>query len=248
LIRRADRVIPTTWADGERYRRLGVPAERLTRICPAVPEAVAEPNRDETLKSLGIPVGSRFIVTDGQLEHGSGPKDAIVAFDMLRYEANDLHLVVFGARAGTSTLEQFGRALAFDDFRVHFADANQNLFHAEPPLPPVSRATAIRLATAVWVTAPHGGTDEVLEAMMASKPVVAWATPDLTEIIDDGMTGFLVPVGDKAMLAAKARLLIDDPELAAWMGKAARTRAIERFPVGRMIEQFGRVYTELAES
>src|SRR5947207_366200 len=32
--RRADRVIPTTWAEGSRYRRLGVPAEVLTRIAP----------------------------------------------------------------------------------------------------------------------------------------------------------------------------------------------------------------------
>ncbi|MCE9562524.1 MAG: glycosyltransferase family 4 protein [Planctomycetes bacterium] len=248
LIRRADRVIPMTWADGERYRRLGVPAERLTRICPAAPELAVETNREATLKLMGMPSDSRFILTDGQLERGSGPKDAVVAFDMLRYEARDLHLAVFGAGVGTSTLEQFGRALAFDDFRIHFPDPSENSFRAEFPLTPVSRAVAVRQATVVWVTAPHGGTDEVLEAMAASKPVVAWATPDLTEIIDDGVTGFLVPVGDKAMLAAKARLLIDDPDLAAWMGKGARTRAMERFPIGRMIEQFGRVYTELAES
>jgi len=248
LIRRADRVIPMTWADGERYRGLGVPAERLTRICPAPLDVAVEANREATLKLMNMPASARFIVTDGELERGSGPKDAIVAFDMLRYEASDLHLAVFGARSGTSTLEQFGRALAFDDFRVRFPDPGDDRFRAEFPLTSVDRAVAVRQATAVWVTAPHGGTDEVLEAMAAGKPVVAWATPDLTEIIDDGVTGFLVPVGDKAMLAAKTRLLLDDKELVAWMGKGARTRVMERFPVGRMIEQFGRVYTELAES
>ncbi len=237
LIRRADRVIPTTWADGERYRRLGVHAERLTRICPASPEPDPGSDRDAALQQLGIPFNSRLIVADGQLEQGSGPKDAIVAFDMLRYDARDLHLVMFGAGAGTGTLEKFGQALAFDDFRVKFAEHGT-----------VVRSTLVQMATAVWVTTPHGGTNEILEAMVARKPVVAWATPDLTEIIDDGVTGFLVPIGDKAMLAAKTRLLLDDVVLAERMGKAGRARATERFPVARMVDQFGRVYVELADS
>ncbi len=236
IIRRADRVIPITWADGERYRKLGVHAERLTRICPAAPEPAAGVNRNAALHEMGLPENSRLIVTHGQLEQGTGPKDAIVAFDMLRYEARDLHLVMFDAGAGTSTLEQFGQSLAFDDFRVSFPGQN------------IDRATAVQLATEVWVTAPHGGTDYVLEAMAAGKPVVAWATPDLTEIIDDGVTGFLVPVGDKAMLAAKARLLIDDPALANWMGKAGQVRARERFPIGRMVDQYARVYAEVSET
>jgi len=237
LIRRADRVVPNTWADGERYRRLGVHAERLTRICPAASQLAPVSDPSAVLAELQLPPNSRFIVTNGQLEHGSGPKDAIVAFDMLRYEANDLHLVVYGAGHGRPVLEQFGQSLAFDDFRIKFPDENI-----------VDRATAVQLATAVWVTSPHGGTEEVLEAMAAGKPIVAWATPDLTEIIDDGVTGFLVPVGDKAMLAAKGRLLIDDPALAEWMGKAGQRRATERFPVARMVDQFSRVYSEVADS
>src|SRR5207302_216751 len=81
-----------------------------------------------------------------------------VAFDMLRYDARDLHLVVSGAGSAATALEQFGRALAFDDFRIHFA-----------PCGP-ARAAAVRLASAVWVTAPRGGTDEALEAMAAGIP------------------------------------------------------------------------------
>ncbi|WP_439631696.1 glycosyltransferase family 4 protein [Gemmata sp.] len=236
LIRRADRVVPVTWADGERYRVLGVPAERLTRISPAAPDPRPDEGADAVLQSLGFPPNSRVIVTDGQLELGSGPRDAIVAFDMLRYEHRDLHLAVFGAGAGAPLLEQLGRALAFDDYRVRIFDASAD------------RARAIAAAAAVWVTAPHGGTDYALEAMAAGKPVVAWGTPDLTEVVLDGQTGYLVPIGDKAMLASKARALLADPNLAEWMGKAARARAAERFPVARMVEQYARVYAELADS
>ncbi|MBA4189452.1 MAG: hypothetical protein C0467_15790 [Planctomycetaceae bacterium] len=237
LIRRADRVVPTTWADGERYRKLGIHAERLTRICPGVPESVPGANPDAILEKLGIPLNSRYIVMDAQLEHGSGAKDAIVAFDMLRYDCKDLHLVVFGAGAGTSPLVQFGHGLAHEDFRVKFAEHETT-----------DRAQVVQKALAVWVTTPQGGTNEALEAMAAGKPVVACATPDLTEIIDDGVTGFLVPVGDKAMLATKTRWLLDDPAYAEKMGKAGRVRATERFPVARMIDQFSHVYVELANS
>src|SRR5262249_31521369 len=108
-----------------------------------------------------------------------GPKDAIVAFDMLRYDAKDLYLVVFGAGAEAPALEQFGRSLAFDDFRIRFAPGDWN------------RASGVRLAEAVFVTSPSGGVEEALEAMAAGRPVVGWRTPELTEIVDDRATAVL---------------------------------------------------------
>jgi glycosyltransferase involved in cell wall biosynthesis len=232
-LRRADRVVPATRADGDRYRRLGVPAEVLTLIPPAAPRPAPEPNRDAFCRELGIPPGSRLVLAGGGSERGVGPKDAIVAFDMLRYDAKDLHLVVFGAGTDATALEQFGRALAFDDFRVRFAPRPQD------------RAAAVRLAEAVFVTSPRGAVEEALEAMAAGKPVVGWRTPELSEIVDDGVTGILVPPGDRASLAACARSLLDEPATVTRMGRAARARAGERFSLARMTEQFARLYSEL---
>jgi glycosyltransferase involved in cell wall biosynthesis len=232
-IRRADRVIPTTRTDGERYRRLGVPAEQLTLIAPAAPAMIPTPNREAFCRELGIPPRARLIVTGGRSEAGVGPKDAIVAFDMLRYDAKDLYLVVFGAGPETAALEQFGRKLAFDDFRVRFA-----------PCPP-NRAAAARLADAAFVTNPRG-IEEALEAMAAGKPVVGWQTPDLAEIVADKSTGVLVPLGDRAALAASTRSVLENPDYARRLGEAGRARAAERFGVTRMIEQFARLYQELA--
>jgi glycosyltransferase involved in cell wall biosynthesis len=233
-IRRADRVVPATWAEGERYRRFGVRTERLTRIGPAAPARARVPDADALLRSLSIPPGSRLVVTGAKAERGIGPKDAIVAFDMLRYDARDLHLVVFGAGSAALGLEQFGRALAFDDFRIRFSPTATD------------RPATVQLATVVLVTDSRSGAEEALEAMAAGKPVVGWNTPDLTEIVDDGATGFLVPVGDRAALASKTRLLLDDPKVAAQMGEAGRLRVAERFTAARMVEQFGRLYTEVA--
>ena len=234
-IRRADRITPATRAEGERYRRLSARGDRLTRIAPAAPSPAIVPDRAALFKRLGVPPSSLLLVAGARAVRGVGPKDAIVAFDMLRYDARDLRLVVFGAGGGAATLEQFGRALAFDDFRVYFPECDAD------------RAAAVRVALAVLVTDPDGGVDEALEAMAAGKPVVGWETPDLVEVVEDGATGHLVPVGDRAALAANTRVLIDDHALAARMGEAGQARAAERFSAAKMVEQFSRVYAELGE-
>lgn len=233
-MRRADRVIPRTRADGDRYRRLGVPAEQLTLIAPAVPAQAAAPDPVAIRRELDLPPDARLIVASGRSEAGIGPKDAIIAFDMLRYEMKDLYLVLAGAGPEAAALARFGRSLAFDDFRVRFAPG------AWP------RVAIIGLASAVFATSRGGGIETALEAMAAAKPVVGWATADLTEIVDDKASGLLVPIGDRAALAASARSVLDNPAYARRLGEAGRLRAAERFCLPRMVEQFARLYQELA--
>lgn len=64
-----------------------------------------------------------------------------------------------------------------------------------------------------------------LEAMSCGKPVVASRIGGLPTIVDDGVSGFLVPPGEATALAAKVRLLLSNEELRAGMGVAARKRA-----------------------
>ena len=73
-----------------------------------------------------------------------------------------------------------------------------------------------------------------------------WKTPNLGELIEEGETGFLVPRADRAQLAAKTLVLLGDAAARGRVGGTARERVRERFPVGRMVEQFARVYAELA--
>ena len=68
-----------------------------------------------------------------------------------------------------------------------------------------------------------------MEAMASGLPVITTRVGALTEEVEDGVTGFLVPPGDAAALAAAARRLVDDPALRKAMGEAGRRRAMERF-------------------
>ncbi len=234
-LRRADRIVPANRAEGERYHQAGVPSERLTLIGPAVALSPAEIGREALCKRFRLPGDAQLIVAGGRSERGVGPRDAVVAFDMLRYDSPKLNMLVFDAGPEAPALEEFGRALAFDDFRIQFPDT------------PGERQAAVQSAFAVFITHHRGGVAEALEAMIAGKPVVGWNTPELAEIVDDGATGFLVPVGDRAALGSRMRKLLEEPELAHRMGEAGRRRALERFSVHRMIEQYVRLYQELTE-
>jgi glycosyltransferase involved in cell wall biosynthesis len=66
------------------------------------------------------------------------------------------------------------------------------------------------------------------EAMAHGRPVVASAVGGLLDLVEDGVTGLLVPPGDVAALRASVKRLLGDRELRERLGAAARERARER--------------------
>jgi glycosyltransferase involved in cell wall biosynthesis len=76
----------------------------------------------------------------------------------------------------------------------------------------------------------------LLEAMAAGRPVVATRVGHVASIVDDGIEGFLVEVGDVAAIADRLTRLLTDASLAQSMGVAARTRA-ERHDVRQIAEE-----------
>jgi glycosyltransferase involved in cell wall biosynthesis len=83
-----------------------------------------------------------------------------------------------------------------------------------------------------------------LEAMAAGKPVVGTALGGTIEIIEDGVTGFLVPPNNPQALADKIELLIRDPELRRRMGEAGRARASEKFSEQHFGEEIQQLLSE----
>ena len=80
--------------------------------------------------------------------------------------------------------------------------------------------------------------------MAAGRAVVGSAVGGLTDIVDDGVTGLLVPPGDAAALADAIAGLCADPERLATMGRAGRER-VARFAIGsvgpRVLAAYGRI-------
>ena len=75
----------------------------------------------------------------------------------------------------------------------------------------------------------------IVEGMLAGKPVVAARAGGACEIIENGVTGCLVPPGDPVELASALRRLIEEPKLAARLGCVGREFATRQFSVEAML-------------
>jgi glycosyltransferase involved in cell wall biosynthesis len=85
----------------------------------------------------------------------------------------------------------------------------------------------------------------VLEAMAASKPVIATRTGGTDEAVVHQETGLLVAPRNAHELATAVRALLDDPSLASRLATAGRERAISKFSSKAMAEGVTRVYDDL---
>jgi glycosyltransferase involved in cell wall biosynthesis len=83
-----------------------------------------------------------------------------------------------------------------------------------------------------------------LAAMASGVPVVASGTGGLPEIVEHERTGLLVNNGD---FAGAVRRLLDDPRLAAELGRAGREHVQRGFSADQMAENTMRVYHEVAK-
>jgi glycosyltransferase involved in cell wall biosynthesis len=80
-----------------------------------------------------------------------------------------------------------------------------------------------------------------LEAMSLAKPVVAFATGGLPEVIGDGEGGLLVPTGDSGELAEAMAAVLQNDELAQRLG-AAGQRRVGLFTFQQMMDGYEKVY------
>lgn len=93
----------------------------------------------------------------------------------------------------------------------------------------------------------EGIPNSLLEAMAASKPVVASSVGDIPEIVQDGENGFLFRSDDLVGLVAALARLVDDAKLREKMGAAGRNRIEQDFDLKKQSEAYRLLYWELIE-
>lgn len=84
----------------------------------------------------------------------------------------------------------------------------------------------------------------LLEAMSMEVPVVATAAGGIPEVIQDGESGFVVPVEDPGKVAGIAIELLQDEARRAAVGKAGRQRVMEKYSIQHMVQELEETYIE----
>ncbi len=240
LIRAADRVcvLSPDHAESVSYlRRAGArdPA-KLVEMPNGVDSDLFSPGPDDGLRErLGIPgdaIVAAFVATLDRAHHF---KRLDVAIDALATADPGLHLVVAG---GGELLDGFraraGEAGVAD--RVHFLGA---VPHAE--LPGVLRAADLFLLT---TEPPESFGIVLIEAMACGLPAIATDYPGVRAVVDDGVTGTLVPAGDADAVAAALNALAGAPERRAEMGERGRAKALAEWSWPRLVERMDGAYAE----
>lgn len=91
----------------------------------------------------------------------------------------------------------------------------------------------------------EGFSKVILEAMLMGKPVVASNVTGPAELVVDGETGFLVPVGKTDEIAGAILRLIENPALRKEMGEKARERAVRNFPIEKYAASVNKIIEEI---
>ncbi|MDP9184209.1 MAG: glycosyltransferase family 4 protein, partial [Actinomycetota bacterium] len=184
---------------------------------------------DATPADLGP---GRKLLFVGRLDARKGFPAAIAAFGRLAEDRDDLRLVVVGdgpERGAVDALPTMVRA------RVTMLGAVPNV-----ELPPIHAACDVFLG-------PSTGGESfgivLVEAMAAGLPVVASDTPGYDEVVTDGVDGFLVAPSDPAALATAAARLLDEPEVAARLSTAGRSR-VQAFAWPAVLERIEEAYRD----
>jgi len=179
------------------------------------------------------PAGSPYVIYFGRLEERKGVPVLAEAMRAILRERKDLHLVLAGAERSAGTVGGEVRA------RLSEAEGRVHLTGLLPPaslLPLVAGAT-LAVLPSLWEAFGF----VVLEAMALGVPVVATSGSGFAEIVQDGVSGRLVPPGDAAALEMGVRALLGDETLRRRLGNGARHRA-EQFDTGRVCERLEALY------
>ena len=83
-----------------------------------------------------------------------------------------------------------------------------------------------------------------MEAMAAGLPVVSTRCGDCIDLVEPGVSGYLVPVNDDVTLSAHLDLLLTNPELRPRMGQAGRYKMQREYSIEEAVRRMAQFYEE----
>jgi glycosyltransferase involved in cell wall biosynthesis len=243
--------------DREKLRQLTPLMDRLIVVSRAIERKIAEEGRKGAPVSLiyngvdlqrynhqqpcctlheeyGIDSEGPIVGVVARLEAEKGHRTLIDAWPDVLAAVPSAWLLIIGEGSERDSLESQAQSLGIEH-RVVFTGRREDV-------PAVTAALDI----SVLPSYREAQGLSVLEAMALSRPVVASAVGGIPEMIEDGVTGLLVPPHDREALAAAIVRLLTDHPLADMIARAGHNLVHDRFCIELMIESISSLYDEAA--
>jgi glycosyltransferase involved in cell wall biosynthesis len=216
----------------------GVPASRIVTIPnfldPQAFEPIPPGDRRHMLDELGVPEGAFVVGIVARLSPVKDHGTLLRAIASVRDRIPALHCVLVGDGPERSAIEALATSLGIADI-VHLA--------GERTQPPNLHGL---FDVSVLCSTSEAFPNSVLEAMAASRPVVATDVGGTPDAIRQGTTGLLVPPSDPSRLADALVRLYHEPALRSKLGAAGCAAARSGYSADAVIGQVEALYTRLA--
>lgn len=187
-----------------------------------------------SLPAAAYQKGEKCVLAIGRLHREKGFDKMLTAWQQVHAQYPDWHLRIVGDGEEREALQQQVERLGLSEV-------------VEMPGIIKDMASELAKAAIVAMSSLHEGLPmAIVEAMTCSVPCVAFDCPEgPRELIRDGETGYLVPLGDTDALARQIALLIAQPQLREKMGRRAAEIAKEEYTLQAIMPQWINIFTNL---
>jgi glycosyltransferase involved in cell wall biosynthesis len=235
-LRWMDRVVCVSEAQAERVRRAGVRPDRIRVIYNAIdPGRFHEPDaryRAKLLRYFRQP-RTHLVGAAGRLSPEKGFDVLVSAAERVLREQPSVGFVLFGEGPERARLQKQINAAGMGQSFV-LAGLRADLDHFLP-----------HFDLLVLPSYTEGMPNVVLEAFAASVPVVGTAVGGTPEIIEDGVSGYLVPPGNADTMAERILEAFDNIDELPEMGRQGRLCVQEKFGFATQAQLYRDLFDEL---
>lgn len=216
------------------------PRDRFTTIRSGIETDRYQPNdatRSEVRARWGFQKSAVVIGTVARLFRNKGYEQLLEAMPAIAAECPDARFVWVGDGANRAEYTAELERLNLRD-RVH-------LTGLVPPdeIPSLMNGFDVLVHASQWEGLPRA----LVQASLSAVPVVSFDNDGAPEAVENGATGYLVPLGDCARLADRVAALCRDTDLRSRFGETARKKCLTEFDHQLMVDQIETLYKRLAE-
>lgn len=222
VVNHSDRIIARSEEMKSVLGKLGCPGQKIVVISAGVDISLFHPaDKNRARDDLGLPVDKHIILYVGRLHEMKGVNDI---YACAKHMPETLFVMVGDGAVKTDLKNcMFVGRKEYDEIPVWMSAADILV------LPSYS----------------EGLPNVVMEALSCGTPAIVTDVGGCPEVVKDGETGFVVPMGDVDALVERITYLLNDKEMIERMGRIGRTDMIERYDHTVLMNRLKAVYEQL---